>query len=344
METASHVKRFCSYPFTMATISPSGNVYFCCSAWLNVPIGNIFREPFSDIWNSPTALEIRQTILDGHFKYCNAGTCPLLVSDVVEREARREIFRHFMEERKVVLEKGPEKVSMNYDNSCNLHCEACRDKVIVLPKEKQEELIRLQDSIITSDFFKHVKQITVTGSGEALASPVYMDLFTKINSRDYPGLKIVLRTNGLLLTPAMWERLKNIHYAVDVISISIDAACGETYRQLRRGGDFNRLLKNLEFLKELKKNHPFDLIFHFVVQKANYREMPDFLKLAKTYNADHVNFGKLFNLGTYTKKEYLEAAVHEPGNPEFSRFKEVLNDPALKDTIVWFTNLSGLVE
>ncbi len=79
-----------------------------------------------------------------------------------------------------------------------------------------------------------------------------MDLFTKINEARHPSLRIDLRTNGVLLTPENWERIESVHYAVDAILISIDAATESTYRLLRRGGDFNRLLKNLEFVRELK--------------------------------------------------------------------------------------------
>jgi len=344
MEINSNVKRFCSYPFTKATFSPSGNVFFCCPAWLDLPIGNIFKESFEDIWNSRTAQKIRRSILDENFKYCNPVNCPRIVSGAVKREPQWGKYDHFMETRNVVLETGPWKVSLNYDNSCNLYCKSCRNNVIVLPKEKQAELIRFQDSMLTSVFFKHIKEITITGAGEALSSPVYMDLLSKINSREHPGLKMILRTNGLLLTPGNWKRLENIHYAVNAISISIDAACEDTYRRLRRGGDFNRLLKNLEFLKELKKEKPFKLWLHFVVQKANYREMSDFLRLAKKYNADRVLFGKLFNLGTYEAEDYRDAAVHEPANPEFSRFKELLKDPVLKDPIIRFQNLSNFVD
>ena len=332
-------KRFCSYPFNRVHLSLDGKVFVCCSAWLNRPIGNIFNQPFNDIWNSQTAQEIRASILDERFTFCRADRCPRIVSGAVENEAREDTFRRFMDEKKVVLETGPRLMSLNYDYSCNLYCESCRKEIRVMDKEKQEELIRFQGTLLKSDYFKQVKRITVTGVGEALASPVYMDLFSRINKDEYPDLKITLRTNGQLLTPRNWGRLENIHYAVDVISISIDAAKKKTYHKLRRGGDFKRLLANLGFLKELKQTFPFTLILHFVVQKANYREMPGFVKLAKKYNSDRVVFAKLFNLGTYTPEHFQEIAVHQPSGPGFSRFKEILKDPVLKDPMVRFGNL-----
>jgi len=34
-------------------------VFFCCPAWLPVPIGNLETESADEIWNSPAAQEIR---------------------------------------------------------------------------------------------------------------------------------------------------------------------------------------------------------------------------------------------------------------------------------------------
>jgi MoaA/NifB/PqqE/SkfB family radical SAM enzyme len=256
-----------------------------------------------------------------------------------------ETFLDIIKEKKVTLDTGPRLLSLNYDTSCNLYCESCRDKVKVLDKKRQEELIRFQDALIKTDFFKKVKRLTVSGVGEVFASRVLMDLLTdKITKSRFPGLKIMLRTNGILLTPGNWERIKNVHYAIDTISISIDAAAENTYRLLRRGGDFNRLLKNLGFLKELKKKNNIKVILNFVVQKQNYREMPGFVRLAKTFDCDRVAFTKIFNLGTFNSNNYHDAAIHDPRHPEFPEFKKILAGPLLKDPMVNLKNLANLME
>lgn len=336
------MKRFCPHPFNKAHLTVSGKVYVCCVEWLDIPIGNIFKEPFEDIWNSQTAKNIRESILDGSFKFCQTSKCPGIVSGLIEKEVNNTKFLDIIREKKTFLDKGPQLLSLNYDPSCNLRCESCRDKVRVLDKKRQKELIRFQDSLIKSGLFKNAKRLTVTGAGDPFASRVFMDLFTKIQKSENPGVKITLRTNGLLLTPKNWKRIKNAHYAIDDISISIDAASEKTYHLLRRGGDFNKLLKNLEFLKELKKKNNLTVKLKFVVQKLNYREMPEFVKLAKKFNCDRVAFSKIFNLGTYNSKNYNEAAVHEPVNPEFLEFKKILMDPMMKNPIVRLRNLSNL--
>jgi len=337
------MKGFCSHPFNKVHLSVSGKAFICCSAWLGLPIGNFFNEPFKDVWNSKTAFKIRKSILDGSFRFCSRNKCPRIVSGLIEKEVNNEEYLDIIKEKKVFLDRGPRLISLNYDNSCNLYCESCRNKVMVIDKKREEELIQFQDSLIKSDLFKNAKRLTISGAGEVFSSRVYMDLFTKLQNKKNPGLKITLRTNGLLLTPKNWERIKNVHYAIDLISISIDAATEKTYRLLRRGGNFNKLLENLKFLKELKRKN-FRVKLNFVVQKLNYREMLEFVKLAKKFNCDLIAFTKNFNLGNVTSEGYNEAAVHEPRHPEFLEFKKILMNPLLKDPIVKLKNLSNLLD
>ena len=206
--------------------------------------------------------------------------------------------------------------------------------------ERQAQLIKFQDSLLTSDLIRNARRLTVTGAGEPFASKVYMDLFSKINRKELPNIKITLRTNGLLLTPSTWTKIKNMHYAVDMISISVDAATKETYRSIRRGGNFDRLLKNLYFIRGLKKNHPIKLKFNFVVQRGNYREMPQFAQFARRFDADRVAFTKIINLGTFDTDEYNNIGIHLPDHPEYPHFQEILNHPDLQDPIVRIRNIS----
>lgn len=336
--------RFCPFPFSRAHISVSGDVFVCCSAWIGkTSIGNVFYNDFQDIWNSNMAQAIRESILDGSFKFCKQEICPRIVSGKNKKIPAPQ-YDKIIKNAQLVLEHGPEQLSLNYDYTCNLQCKSCRNEKRVLDTEHQKELIRFQNAFLRSPFFKHVKRLTITGAGETLSSKVYMDLFKKIQKVDNPQLKITLRTNGLLLTPQNWERIRNVHYAIDMISISIDAATEKTYQTIRQGGNFKKLLQNLEFVKELKKQHGIRIKFNFVVQKSNYREMPEFVTLAKRFASDIVAFSKILNLGTYSSEEYHEIAIHHPDHPDFTNLKRIINQPIFKDTIVHLRNLSHLLE
>ncbi len=334
---------FCDQPFTRVHISTNGNVFTCCSAWINnKAIGNAFSESFDDIWNSPAALDIRRSILDGSFMFCNKERCHKIVSGGIHNREVMKTHRKIITHKTIQVEKGPTHFSLNYDNSCNIYCATCRDKIIMLSTDEVNQRIEFQRSLLQSDFMKDAERFLISGTGEVFFSKVYMDLFNTIEQACLPHLKITLRTNGLLLTPSNWQRISNVHYAIDIISISIDAARHATYEKLRRGGSFSKLLKNLEFASQIKKNNKIRVEVNFVVQDQNYKEMKEFVDMAKRYGFDKVVFAKIANRGTYSREEYHRHAIHQHNHPEFESFASMLKDPVFKDRIIYWANLSHL--
>lgn len=337
------MKRFCIYPFTQAQINANGNVYVCCKSWSGVSLGNIFKNDFVDIWNSETAKALRESIYDGSFRFCRSSVCHAIISGLVDRGTIPTKFKDVAANKQWRLDTGPECLSLNYDNSCNLHCKSCRNIVKMMDNEKVQRIIKFQDSLLDSDLFKGVQRVVISGSGEVFASKVYMDFLQKLDDTKHPGLKITLRTNGILLTPENWAKIKNAHYAIDVVSISIDAATKNTYRRLREGGDFNRLMANLELLEQLKRNNKFKIWLNFVVQEQNFEEMPAFLELGRRFDCDKVAFAQLENKGTYSQEEYTRLAVHQPDHPQFQKLKSIIRTPIFKTPMVSFQNLSHLL-
>jgi sulfatase maturation enzyme AslB (radical SAM superfamily) len=68
----------------------------------------------------------------------------------------------------------------------------------------------------------------------------------------------------------------------------------ETYVIVRGGGHFARLRRNLEFLSEQRaKVEITDFTLSFVVQTANFRETPDFVRLGKELGVDRVSFSEI---------------------------------------------------
>jgi MoaA/NifB/PqqE/SkfB family radical SAM enzyme len=170
-----------------------------------------------------------------------------------------------------------------------------------------------------------------------------MDLFTQMDQRKLPDIKITLRTNGMALSPRNWNRIKNAHFAIDRILISIDAATPDTYHILRRGGNFEQLIKNLKFVSSIKKRGKIYVGLNFVVQKQNFKEMPDFVIMAKKYKFDGVTFTQLIDRNTYQSKDFEDMAIHHPEHPRFNELKEIMKSPILRDPIVSFANLSHLL-
>ena len=95
------------------------------------------------------------------------------------------------------------------------------------------------------------------------------------------GCEVRTISNGTLLTPELSEALVDI--GLDNLTISIDAATPRTYKQIRVGGNFRKLIKQLKKLQSFKekknKNKP-AVHFGFVGMKKNIEELPDLVELA----------------------------------------------------------------
>ena len=323
---------YCKLPFQKVLIGGKGGVFFCCPPWLRKPIGNVFKEQdFDKVWNSETAQKIRASMIDGTYGYCNREYCPYLLNGKfkpIEKETSTDD-NNRVSSGETVLSTGPEEMNLCYDNTCNLYCKYCRQQVITADEEKIDTLLKFQRNLINSPLFQNVRHLILAGQGEVFLSKVYLDLLKNIDEQRFPHLEITLYTNGILLTPANWEKISNAHYAVNHISVSVDAVTKETYNKVRRGGNFDKLLDNLKFLSQLKKNKELKLSASFVMQRENYKEMPAFVKLMKTYKVDSFYFGKLFNYGAYSGEEFRQAAVHREDHPEHNDFLEILRHPLL---------------
>ena len=341
---------FCSKPFSWFEVSrgsEEGETYLCCPSWLEKPIGNLLRSSVDELWNGATAADIRRSILDGSFEYCNYRRCPFLqsrsgpvqrVADVVDPLLRRAI-----DEGLTILPWGPVQIIASYDRSCNLSCPSCRTQLI-MEHDRRDEIMTIQRKL-TDEALGQAELLYITGSGDPFGSPFFRSWLQTMRRSDMPALKrIHLHTNALLWTKRIWKTIpEEIRGLIRSAEISIDAATAATYSANRRGGDFERLMENLEFISsELRPRGPLDsLTFSMVVQMNNFREMADFVRLGKQLNVDTVYFSQLVNWGTFNDEEYRGRAIHLPTHPEHQQFMNLLLEPIFEDPIVYLGNLAS---
>ncbi len=118
-------------------------------------------------------------------------------------------------------------------------------------------------------------------------------------------------------------RVRNAH-------VSIDAARSDTYAIVRRGGTFERLLRNLAFIRSLRESGEIAwLEFSMVVQAQNFREMPEFVQLGRQFSADGVSFQMIRQRDIFSHAEYEKAFIGSPAHPDYAKFIEVLKAPEL---------------
>jgi UDP-glucose 4-epimerase len=341
--------KICLRPFMNLDILWTNDIRTCSSSWMPARIGDFSKNSLKEIWNSDMAQNLRKSIFDGTFEYCDWHQCPYYCNasrylydfdnlDVKEL-ADYEPWIHSIKKRKIKMDLMPVNYNLAYDESCNLKCPSCRTVIKTFNRGVlYEQRLSIHNRFISElkeGGFNNITMLNITGSGEPFASKIYCDFLFNFDGGSYPNLRIDIQSNGILFTPKVWEKMSKIHKNINRVLISLDASCQETYKKIRVNGDYTVLMKNLEFIAELKKENKirtFDLAF--VIQRKNYKEMSDAVKISKKLGADSIIFNLITNWLTWSLNEYDSNAVWKDFNPEFDEFSDILKDPVFDDKIV----------
>ncbi len=339
--------RFCRTPFEVLDVL-DGTSHLCCANWVLPSAGNLAEESWENVWNSDTAQSIRASIHDGSFRYCNKIACPAIGGNLLpakaEVAAASNDWREIVETERTAMVKGPYRVNLAYDNTCNLSCPSCRKEKIAADAVKRARFDALQEQAILP-LLRETRLVFITGAGDPFASKNFRKLMERLGPEDYPDLKFQIMTNGMLFTRREWDRFPALHGRVAFLRISIDAATGPTHELLRRGARWPVMQDNLAFVSELRAAGKIDRVdLTFVVQRDNFREMGDAVDLARHYGADRIGFFRLTNWGTFTNAEYAERAVFMPSHPLHGEFLRAMRDPRLRDPLAALGELQPFAE
>lgn len=338
----------CGVPFSAIEVHDYKS-FLCCPSWLtkHPPRGLSGIET----WNHKDAKEIRDSILDGSYRYCDEGQCPYLAElkdrttgtlgplfskDSIPNELKKVIEQH----NKTGKIQPPQTVQFSFDRSCNLECPSCRVKMFIADSKKIKE-VQLTIDEINEKWSKYIKTLYITGSGDPFISVGFRNFLRNFDRKKYPKIEnIHLHTNATKWNKEMWESMPSVHPFVKSCEISIDAATKDTYENKTRiNGKWDELIDNLKFIATIPLLQSVKV--SFVVQKHNYKEMGIFYKIMKEIfghkNKLKIFFGRINNWGTFTPEEFAEHDVCNPEHPEFKEFVKEFNKVYPNEFI--FTNL-----
>lgn len=309
---SSSISNTCKVPYSSVSVDSNGNCMICsCDGWLPIPVGKV--EDFScleDVWNCEIAKVLQRDIDDKKFTWCAVDHCGIKTHSFKSSQAT---------------------LSINIDDSCNLHCPSCRREPIMSDSGPKFEykLRSLQRILHWLEQFDDNITVTLSGNGDPLASHIIRPLFRSYQPK--PTQKFALHTNGLL----MQKQLNHSALMTNVVSItvSIDAGSDAVYRKTRRGGDWAKLLQNLDWLRDVGLIDKAS--FKFALQQKNFKDMMNFVNLCHYYGVDGV-IHQLEDWGTWSTAPesrpdtwtiqngiFADHDILDPQHPEHQQCKQL---------------------
>ena len=211
-----------------------------------------------------------------------------LISYYVPRTQKEFLFRLYNKStRKVKSEVVyPKNLSLSLTTYCNLRCKFCYRDEFNASYIDPENLKKIITPI------KHAEQIDLTGWGEAILYKNYAKCVEYILSANSKKEIIAQTSNGSLANryaPILKGRIKRF-------VISLNSASKETYEKEMVGGKFEKTLMNIHnFIENITESDRKNVKLHFVTYTKNFREMPDFVRLASELNIPTVSFGQMMS-------------------------------------------------
>jgi len=229
--------------------------------------------------------------------------------------SRRENIKLYSEGRSaksVACANLPLSVLVEVTSKCNLSCRMCN----IHHNNRSGIDISQKLLEITYILAEVANLIHSYGLGEAL---IRKDIVEIVGNYKLKGAFVSIVTNGMLLKEDISRGF--VEKSLDSLALSIDSANEKIFKDIRRGADLNIIKKNIKVLNEIKKsknkNKP-DLAMNVVIQKSNFYELADIIRLAKELGIYYVTFSPI------TTHEHISEIQDEAITPETLDWQGVL--------------------
>ncbi len=152
---------------------------------------------------------------------------------------------------------------------CNVSCIFCSD----FKRYSRSTYQNVAYKIILQRI-ENLEQVVLAG-GDPFYNPSINSLLIAFKDNN---IKAKFWTNLNYLDSSTKNILRDIHLIS--IHVSINAASQDVYEKIVRGGKWDVLLNNLQFIHELRKEKKFNLTTSMVVYKYNYMQISDFIRFS----------------------------------------------------------------
>ena len=169
---------------------------------------------------------------------------------------------------------------------CNLNCPMCPVAMGVEEYQYPEQIISLDLIEKLREPLEYGLRCLLSGGGEPLMHPQFVDIIDLVKKLE---MEIIFNTNATLVDEEFAKYV--VERGVDCISVSIDAIDPGIYRSIRRGGEFEQVVKGLRLIRQARDKRgaqkPY-LNMQFTLMKENLGELQSLVEFAAAQSINHL--------------------------------------------------------
>lgn len=260
----------CYAPFKSLTFFLAGDVMAC---WHNKQylLGHYPENSINEIWFGEKLKVLREKINENDLSFgCFECKKNILAGNYSSVSAWRYDY--------LSLKKSDYPISLDFQisNICNFECIMCNGEYSITVRQnrelKQPYINPYDDNFITQlePFIPHLQEASFSG-GESFVINQYYKIWEKIYEIN-PNVIISVTTNGSILNNKAKDILEKLKFN---ITLSIDSVNKKNYEFIRKNGNFENLLKNLEYFKQYTEIKKTSLSVRICPIQQNWKEIPE---------------------------------------------------------------------
>ena len=264
-------RTFCLAPWTHIHTWPNGDVFTCCMAPMEMPVGNLRKNSLKEIWNNEKMRKLRLDLLEGkrvdQCKHCYN------LEDVGSYTLRNELNKNFGDHWKTVettdIDGNVAQLNLPYfdfrfSNLCNFRCRTCgpelssswyEDDVAMFGPREANKLDRPYND--PEDLWRqvepHLDQLEEVyfAGGEPLLMEEHYRILNHLVERKKFNVRLKYNTNFSLMNykgqdvMRIWDKFDRV-----MVGASLDAEA-ERGEFMRKGQRWNQVVKNRERMLEI---------------------------------------------------------------------------------------------
>lgn len=271
-------RALCNAPFKNMQLGIDGNIIPCCFN-REVKLGAFNSQSFNETWNSKIINEFRNELKEYRFPAgCSSCKEHFLSKNFQAMGARDYDIIPFRKEQ-------PSELIFELSDECNFRCIMCKGS-------DYDWLAKIRGNTAVNDFnisfitdqmetiLPRLYKVKFLG-GEPFFIDAYYPIWEKIISVN-PRCIIEVQTNGSILDDRTKKILEKGRFR---IGVSIDSLDEDTYKNIRRGGNLQNVLKNIDFFHHYTIQKKTRLFFSFCPITLNWKEIPAIVNFCNSYNA-----------------------------------------------------------